>query len=132
MKKYTDEQRKLIEQNDNVVKCGVTGVTFKREFKIKALDLYKEGKTATQIFRESGFDLQIVGKNFAKNNLKLWKTIVRKKGEQALLKPKIGGGRPRKIQRGDQEELKYLRAQIEYLKAENSFLAKLRAKKKAE
>ena len=40
-----------------------------------------------------------------------------------------GGGRPKAKYQTDKEQIKYLETQVAYLKAENDFLAKLRASK---
>ena len=60
-----------------------------------------------------------------------WNKIFRLKGG-AKLKVETrgrGGGRPKTKHLGGEEKIKYLEAQVAYLKAENDFLAKLRAKR---
>lgn len=136
MIKYTEEQRKLIEQNLNVVRCNEHNITFKKEFKIKVAKEYLEGKTSFQIWRDAGFDLNLIGKQVPKVRTRTWKRIYESKGEVGLLKDGRGKGgkqgRPKTKGLTEKEKIKYLEAQVEYLKAENVFLAKLRAKKKAE
>lgn len=135
MIKYTEEQRKLIEQNLNVVKCNEHNITFKKEFKIQVVRQYLEGKTSFQIWREAGFDLNLIGKQVPKVRTRTWKRIYESKGEVGLLKDGRGNnspGRPKTKGLTQKEKIKYLEAKVEYLKAENDFLAKLRAKKKAE
>lgn len=136
MIKYTEEQRKLIEQNPNVVKCNEHNITFKKEFKVQVAKQYLEGKTSFQIWRDAGFDLNIIGKQVPKVRTRTWRKIYETKGVEALLKDGRGKGgnqgRPKTKGLTEKERIKYLEAQVEYLKAENDFLAKLRAKKKAE
>jgi hypothetical protein len=43
-----------------------------------------------------------------------------------------GGGRPKTKNLSDKEKIEYLETKVAYLKAENDFLAKLRAQRKAE
>lgn len=135
MKKYTEEQRKSIEQNTNVVRCNENNITFKKEFKIHVAKEYLKGKTSFQIWREAGFDLNLIGKQVPKVRTRTWKRIYESKDGEGLLKDGRGNnspGRPKTKRLSEKEKIKYLEAQVEYLKAENDFLAKLRAKKKAE
>ena len=135
MIKYTDEQRKLIELNSNVIKCGSTGISFKKEFKLKAVKEYLDGMSASVIFTEAGFDRNLIGKNIPKERVRAWSKNYKEKGEVGLLKDGRGNnstGRPKTKGLSEKDRIEYLEAQVEYLKAENDFLAKLRAKKKAE
>ena len=62
-----------------------------------------------------------------------WNKIYRTKGIKALSTETRGkgGGRPKKVKdKSDKDQIKRLELEIEYLKAENDFLVKLRAKRK--
>ena len=112
-------------------------IKYSSEFKIKAIKQYKEGLTPKEIFRLHGFDMSKIGK-IPKHSLSRWNKIYRERGEQGLReetrsKHSKGGGRPRIITfKDDREKIEYLELQVQYLKAENDFLIKLRAQKKME
>lgn len=110
-------------------------ITYGKDFKIRAVKLYEQGLTSTEIFRQEGFDLNLISKDIPRECLKRWNRIYRAKGEGGLIIETRGrlGGRPRKpMDKTDSDKIKRLEAEIAYLKAENDFLAKLRAKRKAE
>lgn len=110
-------------------------ITYSNDFKIRAVKLYEQGLTSTEIFRQEGFDLNLIGKNKPRECLKRWNRIYRAKGDGGLMVETRGrlGGRPRKPRdKTEADKIKRLEAEVAYLKAENDFLAKLRAKRRAE
>ena len=134
--KFSEEQIQALRSNSNVDKCSDKAITYSKEFKIKAIKQYnEEGKTASQIFREAGFDLNVIGKHIPKVCLKCWRQTFKFKGVNGLWveqrgRSKGGGkGRPRTRPEEVKERIKRLEAENAYLKAENDFLAKLRAKR---
>ena len=136
--KYTEEQRKLISSNPSVKNCGITGITFTPEFKVKVIKEYYESKSPKKIFEEEGLSLEFLKKGiwFYGSKIKEWKRIYKKKGNDGFTQSKFFGVIKKKKVKlknlSDKEKLKFLEAQVEYLTAENSFLARLRAKKQAE
>lgn len=130
---FTREQLEQLSNNENVVRVGKT-IVYSKDFKIKAVKLYHEqGLTSSEIFRQAGFNLNVIGKQKPKDCLMNWKRTYRLKGEAGL---KIetrgkgkGGGRFKTKNLTDAEKIKWLEAENAYLKAENDFLAKLRAKR---
>ena len=130
--KYTPDQIAALNSNPNVARCNENTIVYDRKFKIAAVKKRLEvGLTPKQIFEEAGFDLYVIGEYIPKQRLKLWKNIYQTKGPEGLMSEARGkgGGRPRKQWSSDAERVKYLEAQVAYLKAENDFLAKLRAKR---
>jgi len=132
--KFTQEQIETLLSNSNVNKCSDKSITYNEAFKIKAVKQYnKEGKTSNQIFREAGFDLEVLGKDVITSCLIRWRRIHKIEGNKGLKKElrgsNKGGGRPKEKWETDGDKIKYLEAKVEYLKAENDFLAKLRAKR---
>ncbi len=131
---FTREQVQQLLNNKNVVRVGKT-IAYNKDFKIRAVKLYEEqGLTSNEIFRQAGFDLNVIGKQKPKDCLMNWKKAYRLKGENGL---KIetrgksgGGGRVKTKNLTDAEKIKWLEAENAYLKAENDFLAKLRAKRR--
>lgn len=100
------------------------------EFKKRAIDLHAQGISPNEIWKRSGFDLSIWKKNYTNSTVKDWERLVERGGLESLNKK--GGiqsdpGLNRKST--EAEKLKRLELQVKYLKAENDFLAKLRAKR---
>jgi len=131
-KKFTQEQIGELLKNENVVHCG-KAIVYSKDFKVKAVESYEQGLGPQEIFKQAGFDLNIIGRKKPKSLLRDWNMIYREKGAKGL---KIetrgkggGGGRHKTKFQTDKEKINYLEAQVAYLKAENDFLAKLRAKR---
>ncbi|MEK0337874.1 MAG: hypothetical protein QQN41_10625, partial [Nitrosopumilus sp.] len=131
---FTKEQIKELLKNKNVSKCSEKSITYSKDFKQRAVKEYnKEGLPSSEIFEKADFDLELIGRTKPKECLKAWNKIYRTKGIKALSTETRGkgGGRPKKIKdESDKDRIKRLELEIEYLKAENDFLARLRAKRK--
>lgn len=118
-KTLTSEQIATLSKNKNVVHCGSKSVMYSKEFKSAALKQYNEGGlSAVEIFQNAGIDLRIIGKRSPNRLMHQWR--------QALMTD---------IDKTDplshpNNSLKMLRSQVAYLKAENHFLARLRAEKR--
>ena len=123
-KTYTDEQRKTLLKNKNVKKCSQKAITYSRDFKVKAVQQYQEDRMIPQeIFIQAGFDLEIIGKEIPRHCLDRWKN----KSAQILIENR---GRTKKTKdKSDKDKIERLEAEVIYLKAENDFLVKLRAKR---
>mgnify|MGYP001597088958 CR=1 FL=1 len=128
---YNGEQIEQLSKNRNVAKCSERSIAYSRDFKIRAVKLYEQGSTPTEIFTEAGFDLRMVGRKKPKECLSRWTRFYRTKGIEGLIIETRGrnGGRPKTKNLSDAENIKRLEAKVAYLKAENDFLAKLRAKR---
>ena len=129
---FTEEQRAVLLNNSNVIKCSEKAITYSKEFKIKAVRQYNEGMSSSQIFIEAGIDPKIVGRKSPKDRLRDWRKIYSRKGEDGLLCKKRGGGRPKTKGITPEYRIKRLEAEVAYLRAENDFLVKLRAKRRTE
>jgi transposase len=130
---FTQEQIKELSENENVIRCSEKSITYSHDFKIKAVKQYhSEGLTPREIFRKAGFDLEVIGKRKPKGLMRDWNQIYRIKGFPGLLEENRGrgsGGRPKTQNLTDTDKIKRLEIEVAYLKAENDFLAKLRAKR---
>lgn len=115
---FTNEQVEQIQRNSNVSACSHKSITYSEDFKLKALAQYKEGLTSREIFTLAGFDVEMIGKKTPKGCLRRWRRSTGKRG-----------GRPKTRGVTEEDKIKRLEAQVAYLKAENSFLAHLRAKR---
>lgn len=127
---FTKEQIASLLENKYVTACSEKSITYRGDFKLAAVKRYRKGLSPAAIFREAGFNLALIGKKTPEWRLARWRKIFNIKGAQALRNDGRGnhsGGRPPRLTRmNEKEKLKYLEAQVAYLKAENAFLAKLR------
>lgn len=125
---FSKEEVARLKKNPCVFSCTENSVNYTYEFKKRALKLHKEGVTAREIWKRSGFDTAKWKSWYFRCTLRDWKHIVEKRGEKGLLKP--GGIQYDRGPSGaEKDKLKRLMLQVKYLEAENSFLAKLRARR---
>ena len=126
---FTQEQIRELSKNKNVKKCSKKSITYNKKFKIKAVkQYYDEYIVPNEIFEQAGFDLDVVGKETPRSSLKRWRKIFQNKGVLALNLE--NRGRSKKIKdKTDKDKIERLEAENIYLKAENDFLVKLRAKR---
>lgn len=121
---FSNEEQELLRGNQNVKSCSEKSITYTTQFKELAVRQYKAGLTSTEIFKAAGLDLNLIGKKQPKFCLRRWREFgcgdkrgmhhgVRKKDERNT----------------ETDRLKWLEAEVKYLKAENAFLAQLRAKR---
>ena len=130
---FTKEEIEKLLKNKNVTKCSEKAISYSKAFKIEAVRLYnEEGFGSREIFENAGFDLRIIGKDKPKGCLTRWNRINRIKGSANLETETRGrnGGRPKTKGLTIADKIKRLEAENAYLKAENDFLAKLRAKRR--
>jgi hypothetical protein len=131
---FTAEEINTLLQNKNVSRCTEKMIIYDKGYKVWAVKRYKEGLSGSQIFKEAGFNLDLIGRKTPKYCLRRWLKIYGKEGNKGLLKDKrVGRGRPKNIKTlikdlTDKEKIKRLELEVAYLKEENRFLAKLRKK----
>lgn len=128
---FTKEQIKEFLKNKNIKKCSEKSITYNKDFKMTATKLYEHGLTPAEIFRQADFDLNVIGKDKPKDCLLRWNKTIRKKGVGGLdeSRGRNSRGRPKTKNLTIKDKIKRLEAENAYLKAENDFLAKLRAKR---
>ena len=129
---FTKEQIDEMLKNGNVSYCSERSITYTKDFKLLAIKLYEQGLTSSEIFRQAGFNLDVVGRHQPKECLSRWLELFRAKGGDGLsdYRGKNGrGGRPKTKGVTDTDRIQRLEAEVAYLKLENDFLAKLRAKR---
>ena len=123
---FTNEQIKKFSKNKNVVRCGTKSVRYTRRFKASALRQYsEEGLSAVEIFEGAGLDLTVIGKRAPNRLMNQWNTSIKPLTRQTGKKIEII---VKRIE--NRRELGKLKAKVAYLKAENDFLAQLRARKR--
>jgi transposase-like protein len=128
---FSEEEVHELQQNPHVVKCTDRSITYTFEFKKRALELYQQGVNSKEIWRRAGFDTDTWRKHYAKDRIHNWKTMVKKKGMGGLAETRglKATGRPKTKGVSDADRIKRLELQVKYLKAENDFLAQLRARR---
>lgn len=130
---YTKKQIDTIQNNKNVIRCSDTSIVYTKKFKLSAIQLYlKKGYSPNTIFKEAKFDLNIIGKDKPKGCLARWRRTYKEKGKEGLINDgRSTSNRKKKLEfKTADEEIKYLKAKIAYMDAENDFLAKLRGLKR--
>ena len=128
---FNGKQIKNLLENPNVLRCSNKSITYSRDFKINAVELYKQGLNPQEIFVRAGFDLNIIGRGKPKNCLRRWNKVFKEKGLSGLseARGRKSRGRPKRKNLTDKEKIKELELEIAYLKKERDFLAELRAKR---
>lgn len=131
--KFTKQEVEELLKNKNIIKCSQKSISFSKKFKIKAVQLYEQGLTPSEIFDQADFNLRLVDKDQRSECLRRWNKLFRKKGSKGLSESRGRNsrcsGRPKINWTSDEERIEYLEAKVAYLKAENDFLVKLRAKR---
>ena len=126
--KFSNEQISRLKLNPCVFNCTNNSVNYTFEFKKRALELHNIGISVKEIWLRSNFDISLWRKSYFRETIRDWKRIVQKKGIDGLLRPDgIQFDRGPRLDGVD--KVKRLELQVKYLKAENDFLAKLRAKR---
>lgn len=134
-RRFTEAQIAELSKNKNVSRCSEKSITYSKEFKVWAVKQYYEsGYSPRMIFDEASFDLTLIDRDAPNDCLQRWRKVYNVKGVGKLSietrgKGK-GGGRPKTKGLTDADRIKRLEVENAYLKAENDFLAKLRAAKK--
>ncbi len=128
---FTEEQVKTLSENKSVARCSERSITYSKYFKAQAIRLYEKGLTSTEIFRQAGFNINVIGRKKPADCLRRWKKVVKRKGTKGLSEVRGTNrkDRPKTKNLTRAKTIKNLEAEVVYLKAENDFLAKLRAKR---
>jgi transposase-like protein len=128
---FTSEQIAELKKNPCVFECCERSIHYTYEFKKRALNLYEEGISPNEIWRQAGFDVSIWKKDYCRFTIKDWRRMVKKKGLESLIN--VGGVHSdlgyKRSRSPEAERVRRLELQVRYLEAENDFLAKLRAKR---
>ena len=128
---FIKEEIEVLQNNPNVHKCSERSISYNKDFKIKAVKQYEEGLTSRKIFNLAGFDLNVIGGDAPKAALKRWNKVYKRKGTAGLetYTRGINHGCLKTKKIIEKDKIKRLEAEVAYLKAENDFLVKLRAKR---
>ena len=125
-KKFTNEEINLLSMNKYVLRVNQNGITYSNEFKMHFIAEYSKGKTTRVIFEESGFDIDILGKDRIRSAGNRWRSAYKTNGVTGLEDTRrTKSGRPRKRELTKDDVIAKQNAEIEYLKAEIELLKKL-------
>lgn len=126
----TIEQIETLKRNPNVKNCSKWSITYSNDFKIKAVKEFEGGLTPRDIFDKAGLDLKIIGRDAPKESIKHWNRTYKKTGLLRLQTENRGlNWGQNKLGITEKDKIKRLETEVAYLKAENDFLIKLRAKR---
>jgi len=124
--RFTKEQQSLLSKNPCVTKVTEKSITYSETFKISAIKAYGQGKKPAEIFREAGFDLEIIGNKNPGKSLDRWKNRYFINGEAGLIGEKrCGTGHQKSSELTLEYRLAVAEAKVAYLQMENEFLKKL-------
>lgn len=125
-KLFTNEEIKLLSKNKYIKNITLKGITYTEEFKNIFIAENNNGKLPRQIFKEYGFDIDILGMDRVHSSAKRWKKSYIKDGVMGLSDTrKLNSGRPRTKDLSLEEKYSRLEAKLNILKAENELLKKL-------
>ena len=128
---YSSEQIAQLQKHPCVWHVSKRTISYTYEFKTRSLDLYAQGIKPDEIWRQAGFDISIWKQGYCRYTVKDWKRLVKKGGLESLTKPSgvQADSGYRKARLPEADRVRRLEVQVQYLEAENAFLAKLRAKR---
>lgn len=120
---FTNEQIESLVRNKYVSKVTDSSIMFTEEFKKEYVRERNNGIEPRAIYKKYDIDYNILGNYRIKSNDSRFMT---QSTRMEKFDRKKGSGRPRKREfSNDQEELEFLRNELEYTKQENLFLKKL-------
>jgi len=126
---FSSKQIAQLRKNPCVWRVSARSINYTCEFKERALGLYAQGIKPDDIWRQAGFDISIWKKHYCRYTLKDWKRLVTKGGLESLTRPSgvQADGGYKQARSPEADRVRRLELKVQYLEAENSFLAKLRA-----
>lgn len=119
---FTPQQREYFGSHPAIASVGRYRLTYASSFKKQALELYAQGISPAQIFKDAGLDVSMFPHKYVRNCLKRWRDGARKQATSTIVRRR---GRPPKS--SSTKTIEAMQARIVYLEAENDFLKKLRA-----
>lgn len=125
MAHFTEEQIAALRMNKNIIRITEYSVSFTPEFQQYAYEQKKKGRRLADIFREKGIDPAILGEKRILNfSQKLNKSVHQATG---FLDQRNTNGK-QAVQEANmslEEQVKWLRHELEYTRQEVEFLKKL-------
>lgn len=123
---FSKDEIATLSNNKYVRNVSEKAITYTNEFKIHFIAEYSKGKSSRVIFKEAGFDIDIIGLKRIDCSSDRWRKAYKENGVIGLDDTrKNNNGRPRKRELTKDEIIQKQNAEIEYLKAEVELLKKL-------
>lgn len=123
-KHFTLEEQEALKNNQYVENVSEKSITYTEKFKKIFFKEYQNGKGPSQIFREMGFDIEVLGRKRIKS------TTTRVKNQSQRIAGfgdtrKNNSGRPSTKDLTVEEQLDWLKHRNALLEQENKFLKKV-------
>jgi transposase len=126
-KDFTENEIAILSNNPFVHSVSQKGISYSEEFKRHFITEYDKGKLPREIFEETGFDVEVIGKKRVQSSSDRWRKAYQEEGVLGLKDTRSeSSGRPRKNELSLEEKYARLEAQNHLLKAENELLKKIR------
>lgn len=124
--KFSQKDIEALEKNPNVLTVSELSITYSDEFKNRFINEYLRGKFPRQIFKENGFDIEVIGLKRIEQSAYRWKKTYEKDGLIGLTDTrKTNSGRRQKNELSKGEIIKKQAAQIKLLEGQVDLLKKL-------
>ena len=124
-KQLPKEYVKTLQEHPSVAKATAWTVSFTPEFKQIAYREYCNGKSTRQIFKDAGFDVEILGDKRLQNfRSKLFEKSETDKGFEDARKSNCRN-EPQSTEAQMAKRIRELEHQVTYLEQENDFLKKI-------
>lgn len=123
--RFTDEQIEQLKDNPHVKNVSDKAITYEEEFKELFISEYTAGKLPSQIFKDAGFDTEVLGSDRIKSfSSRIKQQFDRAEGFED--QRKYSSGRPRVNGLTPEEKIERLEAKNEILQQEIDFLKRVR------
>jgi hypothetical protein len=123
---FTEQEIKILKQNNYVKRVGPKGITYTDEMKQFSIIKSEEGLLSTEVFELAGFDMSIIGKRRSNSSLARWRRAYKKSGIMGLKDTrKEKSGRPLDRELSLEEENERLRAKNKFLEVQLELQKKL-------
>lgn len=125
-KLFTNEEIKILSNNQYVKNITTKGITYTEEFRNIFIIESNKGKLPRNVFSEHGFEVSILGMERISSAGKRWRKAYNIHGIVGLVDSrKSNSGRPNERDLSIDEKYERLQAQNNLLKAENELLKKI-------
>lgn len=123
---FTESDIIILRSNKYVKNVSNKSITYNNEFKLHFIAEYEKGVMPSVIFKEAGFDTEMLGKERIKTASFRWRRAYKENDVMGLEDTRrLNSGRPRSKEHSLEEIVEKQKAEIEYLKAEVELLKKL-------
>lgn len=113
------DYRSELLDNPNVERVKNSHITYTTDFKLSALEDFKNGISAPDIWETNGFDISRFPRNYFGKAIHRWEKQLRRDGASFNARENRG--------RAQKKKFKSIEEEVAYLRAENAFLKELKA-----